>query len=161
MTFDHVVSLTAVIISFIGLVFVAVQLREGNRQRESESIVKLYDINRQLLSLAFDHPKLFPILDDAKDADPVWEKHYLQLWFNQLSLVHFYLKRSVVGKEFRESLVRDLGDFMVQKNMQRHWHKYAKAYPDSFQELVNGIIKKNEPPAAAHVDARKHQATKT
>ena len=71
MTLDHFVSLFSAAISFAGLLLVVLQLRDSNRQKEAESLVELYDINRQLLSLGFSHPQLFTILEDAKNADPL------------------------------------------------------------------------------------------
>jgi len=153
MSLDHWVAVFSASVSFVGLLLVALQLRDSTRQRELDSLVEVYDINRQLLSLGFSHPQLFTILDDAKNVDPVWERYYLQMWLNQLSLVHTYLQRSVVGGELRESLNRDLADFMIQQNMRRHWQKYGKAYPVSFQKLANDLIKDNEPPKAAHVNS--------
>jgi hypothetical protein len=143
---DHFVSVFSVVIAFLGLLLVAIQMRNATRQREAESLVKLTDINRELLSLGFSHQQLFPILEDADDADPVWERRYLQLWLNQLSLVHLYLKRSVVDNELRQSLERSLADFMTLKNMRRQWQRDRATYPDSFQRLVDGLIAKGEPP---------------
>jgi hypothetical protein len=162
MTLDHWVALFSTVISFVGLVFVAVQLRDANRQRESDSLVKIYDINRELLSLGFSHPQLFAILNDADNADPVWERRYLQLWLNQLSLIHTYLKRSTIRGELKDSLEQNVGDFMTMNNMRRQWHERGKAYPASFQKLVNDMIEKHEPPPpAAHVKGTASQAAKT
>ena len=149
MPLEQSVAVISAAISFVGLLFVAVQIRNATRQREAESLVKLTDINRELLSLGFSHPQLFPILEDADDADPVWERRYLQLWLNQLYLVHLYLKRTVVDNELKQSLKRSLTDFMTLKNMRRHWQRDRAAYSESFQKLVDGIIEKGEPPLTA------------
>lgn len=149
MSFDQIVSLSSALISFVGLLLVAWQLRDGNKQQELASLVEIYDINRELISLGFSHPQLFAILRDTKDADLVWERRYLQMWLNQLSLIHSYLKRSVCDAELKESLERSLADFMMMENMQSHWQKYAQFYPASFQQMVNDCIKKGKPPEAA------------
>ena len=158
MSLDHFVSVFSAAIAFVGLLLVAIQMRSATRQREAESLVNLTDINRELLSLGFSHPQLFPILEDADDTDPVWERRYLQLWLNQLSLIHQYLKYSVTDNELRESLKRSLADFMTLRNMRRHWQCDRATYPDSFQKLVDGIIEKGEPPvkAARHVSYAQH-----
>jgi hypothetical protein len=142
MTLDHYVSIFSAAISFVGLLLVVLQLRDSARQRASQSLVEIYDMNRQLISLGFSHPELFAILADAKDPDPVLERRYLQLWLNQFSLVNSYLNQSVFKGELKESLVSDLTDFMTLNNMQHHWRKYGRFYPASFQALVDGIIKK-------------------
>jgi hypothetical protein len=152
MSLDNYVAIFSAVVAFAGLLLVALQIRASTRQRESESLVELYDINRQLLSLGFSYHGLFQVLEDKKAADPLAEKRYLQLWFNQLSLTHIYLQRSVVHPELRESMERNLADFMLMENAQRHWRQYGTFYPTSFQRYVNGILKQIEPPVtAAHV----------
>ena len=163
MSLDHWVSLFSAAISFVGLLFVAVQIRDSTRQRESDSLVKIYDINRELLSLGFSHPQLFAILNDSDHADPIWERRYLQMWLNQLSLIHTYVKRAAIRGELKDSLEQNVRDFMTMKNMRRQWHERGTAYPASFQKLVNDMIAKHEPPlpAAAHVKHQKHQDART
>ncbi len=153
MSLDHIVSIFSAAVSFIGLLFVALQIRASTRQRESDSLVKITDINRELLSLGFSHPQLFTIMEDGKTADPVWERRFLQLWLNQFSLVHSYLTQSVLRAELKENLERDLSDFMAMENMRRHWQRYGMLYPASFQKYVNAILKKVEPPVAAQVSS--------
>jgi hypothetical protein len=147
MSSDHWVSVFSTVISFAGLLLVALQIRDSTKQRESDSLVELYDINRQLLSLGFSHPVLLQILEDKKTTDPLMEKRYLQLWLNQLSLSFAYLQRSVAQPELRESLERNLVDFMTMENMRRQWQQYGSFYPASFQKSVNEILEKMEPPA--------------
>jgi hypothetical protein len=160
MSLDQIVSICSAAIAFVGLLLVAVQMRGATRQREAESIVKLSDINRELLSLGFDHPALFKILEDTPDADPTTERRYLQLWLNQLLVVHLYLRHSVVDNDLRQSLERSLADFMTLKNMRQHWQHDRASYPDSFQKLVDGIIEKGERPvkAARHESDAQHLA---
>lgn len=148
MSFEQIVSLSSAIISLVGLLLVAWQLRDGNRQQELASMVEIYDINRELISLGFSHPQLFAILADTKDADLVWERRYLQLWLNQLSLIHSYLKRSVYDTELKECLERSVADFMLMENMRSHWEKYRQFYPASFQRMVDDCTKNVKPTEA-------------
>ena len=142
MTLDHAVSLFSATLSFVGLMLVVYQLRASTKQRESDSIVKIYDINRQLLTLGFSHPQLFDILTDAPNADPMWERRYLQLWLNQLSLILTFLNSSVQSTELKACLRQNLTEFFSYENMRRHWKDNAVFYPESFQTLVNEIVKK-------------------
>ncbi len=160
MTLDQGIALFSATIAFVGLVFVGFQLRDGTRQQRSQSIVEIYGVNRELISLGFSHPQLFEVLADAKKADPILERRYLQLWLNHFSLVDTYLTLAVLKGDLKESLVRDLTDFMTMHNAQRHWQKFGQFYPASFQKLVDDVIKKNEPPEAAHAKhlARNHEA---
>ena len=123
--------------------------RDGNKQQELSSLVEIYDINRELLSLGFSHPKLFEILGDAPDADRTLERRYPQLWLNQFALIHAYMKDSVFKRELKDSLLRDVAEFFTMENMQRHWRHHGAFYPVSFQEFVGDVLKKNEPPQAA------------
>ncbi len=77
---------------------------------------------------------------DTKDADLIWERRYLQMWLNQLSLIHSYLRRSVCDAELKECLERSIADFMMMENMQGHWEKYGQFYPTSFQKMVNDCV---------------------
>ncbi len=110
-----------------------IQLRDHNRQRKLESEIRVYDVNRELLKLGFDRPELFEILEDAEEVDPVWERRYLQLWLNQLTLIFAMHKRGYFKDELESSLVRDNKDFMLLNNMRHHWQGYRKYYPASFR----------------------------
>jgi hypothetical protein len=150
---DHGVAIFSAAIAFAGLLLVAVQLHRATQQREAEALVKIYDVNRELLSLGFTHPQLFAILQDEENVDPIWQRRYLQLWLNHLSLLHLYLTHSVFAAELEDSESHALAEFMTLKNMRRHWQKNGEFYPVSFQKRVNAIIEKGEPLDAAHRDS--------
>jgi hypothetical protein len=137
---DHWISLFSVAISFAGLMLVVRQLRDNTKQQESASLVEINDLNQRLISLGFSHPQLFAILHDAKDADPLWEQHYLQLWLNQMLLIHTYLRRSALEAELKEGLLGDFAHLAGHENFQRHWRKCASVYPKSFQTLIDSLI---------------------
>jgi hypothetical protein len=149
MWFDQYLPLFTAGMTFVGLLFVAMQIRDATKQREMDSLVKVYDINRELLSLGFSHPQLFAIMENTGKTDPMWENRYLQLWFNQFSLVHSYLRHSLFRREFKESLDRDITDFMRLENVRRHWERNSQYYPSAFQNYANALIKKIEPPTKA------------
>lgn len=140
MSVDQMVAVFSALTSFAGLVFVALQMRDATRQRRQGSLSEIYDINRQLLSLGFDHPQLFAILVDKGCAEPEWERRYLQMWLNQLSLIYSTIKQGGFDPEFEQSLEWDIRFFMTLENMRRHWKRYREFYPASFQALVNGIV---------------------
>jgi hypothetical protein len=163
MTLDQKIALLSSVIAFVGLIFVALQLRDSTRQRRSDSLVKILDINRELIALGFAHPTLFAILAGKDNTDPLWTQRYLQLWLNQFSLVHSYLEHSMLGGEVRDNLLRDISEFMLNDNVRKHWHTFGHLYPASFQAYINGILKKDEPPQkAAHPgESRRHHDAKT
>jgi hypothetical protein len=150
MSLDQWISIFSASLSLVGLLFVAWQLRDGIQQRESESLVKILDVSRELITLGFSHPQLFAILADEK-ADATLQKHYLQLWFNHFALIYSYIQRSVLRDELRENLQRDLNDMLRMRNMRQHWQEYGTFYPDSFKRYVNGIMERLGPLEVAQV----------
>jgi len=142
MSVDQIVAVFSALVSFAGLVFVAMQMRDATKQRRIESVQRLIDANRELLSLAFSHPNLLDILNDTGKADPQWELRYLQLWLNQLMMVHTMLEHRGFDPDYREGLERDIADTLASDNMQRHWMRVSYAYSKSFQKRVNAAIAK-------------------
>jgi hypothetical protein len=142
MTIDQWVGSFSAVISFAGLLLVAVQLRDSNRQRQLESQIRLYDINRELVSMGFSHPHLFGILEDAEGINPTLERRYLQLWLNQLALIKSFQESGGFRKDVGASFNADLRDMVVMSNMRRQWERFGKYYPTSFQRMVNEILDK-------------------
>jgi hypothetical protein len=66
-------------------------------------VVKLYDINRELISFAISHPPLLNVLEDEKIANPLAEKRYLQLWLNQLTTATMSRKSNKSVKHWRST----------------------------------------------------------
>ena len=151
MLFDHFVPLLSALVGVAGFFYVARQFRISQRQRESESLVKLYDINRELLSLAISHPVLLEILEDRECSNSLLKKRYLQMWLNQLSITFEFLQRTVIDSELKQSLLLNIEDFFSANNLREHWREYGLFYPLSFQIHVNHILKKVEPPEAAQL----------
>ena len=158
MTTDQYIALFSASVSSVALLFLGLQLRDATRQRTSDSLVKILDTNRELITLGFSHPQLFEILTGDKDINHVFTQRYLQLWLNQFSLVFFYLQNSVLPGEAKENLERDLSEFMNMPNMCKHWQKFGRLYPVSFQAYINGIFKKDESPGGkpTHHEGQAH-----
>ena len=130
------------LLTFAGLLFVAWQMRDANKQSKLESQIRLYDINRDLISLGFSKPELFKILKDEKGVDATLQRRYLQVWLNQLCLVDTFRRSGEFTKDVEESFETDIRDMMLLENMRRHWQTFGKYYPASFQESVNDILNK-------------------
>lgn len=140
MTFDQSLAILSALLSSLGLIGVAIQIRQATRQRWVETVQRLFDNNRELLTLGFEHPKLLTTLNDGANPDP--ETRYLQLWLNHLAVVHTILKHGGFDADFRNGLEADLADTIAANNMQNHWLRVGKFYPASFQKRVNAIIAK-------------------
>jgi hypothetical protein len=139
-TLDNLLTFAGLILTFAGLIFVALQMREENRQRKIESQIRMHDINRELISMGFDKPELFEILKGTNQTTSEFERRFLQLWLNQLSMFHSLKEAGDMQKEFEESCDRDLRNMFEKANMRRHWEGVGKFYPASFQKAVNAII---------------------
>lgn len=139
MSLDHYVTLFTTLLSFAGWLLVVHQLRDATAQRRVESQLQLTTLNRELLTLGFSHPELFQVLHGRK-ADPLVERHYLQLWFNQFALIHSFHQRRLFAPELHASLERDLRDFLTQDNLRRHWQQHRQYYPGPFQAYVDGLL---------------------
>lgn len=136
--FDYLPAV-AFVLSFISISLVLMQLHDLMAQRKIDSQIRIDDINRQLITLGFSHPELFKVLH-GEEADPIVERHYLQLWFNQFYLIHSYQSRGLFPSDRRESLERDIRDFFMQDNMLRHWRHYRNYYPSSFQTFMDTLV---------------------
>lgn len=115
-------------------------MRRATVQRELDSLVRLYDSNRQLISLGFEHPELFAVMADDDTVDPVLRERFLQLWMNHLNLLHLFIKNSAFAPELRDSESHALAEFVTHKNMRAHWQQNRAVYPPSFQKRVDAII---------------------
>lgn len=136
--FDYV-SAAALVVSAISLSLVLLQLYDNITQRRIDASIRISDINRDLVTLGFSHPQLFQILH-GEASDPVVERRYLQLWFNQFLLIYTYQARGLFRSEHRESLGRDIRDFLKFQNVQSHWREFRQYYPASFQDFVNTLL---------------------
>lgn len=138
------VALFSALISFAAIFLLIFQLYNHTEQRKLESLMQLYGINRELIGLGFAHTQLFDVLLDLEGVDPVWERRYLQLWLNQLALIHACHCRGLFVAELHEGLSIELREFMSMANMRRHWRRYGHVYPTSFRKLVDGIVQQIE-----------------
>jgi hypothetical protein len=125
---------------FVSVLIVAWQMRDATKQSKLESQIRLYDINRELISMGFTKPELFEVLKDENKADPTLERWYLQLWLNQLSLFHSLKSAGVLERDYQESVEHDLRDMFGMPNMRRHWQEFGRFYPASFRNTVNDIL---------------------
>lgn len=130
------------LISFAGLVFVGVQLMRDAKNREIQSVIEIYDINRDLITLGFSQPELFKVLKGADIQDAELQQRYLQLWINQMAPINVFLKQAAIKGELKESLLTDQAEFFELPNVKKHWGSFGKFYPKSFQKTVADLTKK-------------------
>ena len=137
------IAAVSLILSFVSISLVLIQLYDNIAQRRIDASIRISDINRQLVSLGFSHPALFAVLH-GEPSDPTVERRYLQLWFNQFLMVYTYQDRGLFKTEHRESLGRDIADFLKLQNVQLHWRAFRQFYPASFQDFVNSLLPEHD-----------------
>jgi hypothetical protein len=141
MSLDQWVAIATIatpVVAFFGLFQVARQLMDGTDQRRMESVLQIYGVNREIISLGFTTPELLQILH-GKKANPLVERHYIQLWFNQFLLIYNFRNRKFFPVDIRESLERDIHYFMEESNAQRFWQQNRIYYPEAFQNYIDRL----------------------
>ncbi len=126
--------------SLVSLLLVVLQLRQNTDQRRLESILAIYDVNRQLIGMGFENPVLFKVLNDEPDVDPALERRYLQLWLNQIAIIHHLDSRGLVPAELGEGFKADITGFLALKNMRRHWQRTKRLYPGSLRATLDAMV---------------------
>lgn len=140
MTIDQWLLAAQDLIALLGFLVIIIQLQDSNRQTKLESQIHIHEITRDLISLGFSNPQLFEVLKNSKHVDPTVQARYLQLWLNQLSLIHSFRQTGAFEKDVQDSFEADLRDIVRMPNMRRHWSIVEKYYPASFQKSVNEIL---------------------
>lgn len=136
--FDYMAAV-ALAVSCHSFMMGIVQLKELLKQRKLDWVTRIFDVNRQLITLGFSQPELFDILHDVPGADPRREQHYLQLWLNHAVQIFHTKERGFLEPELAASLEADFRDLLQQENMQRHWRLYRRFYSASFQTYVDTL----------------------
>lgn len=137
---SDIVAAVSALFSFISLLLVVLQLRQNTEQRRLESVLSIYDVNRHLIALGFENPELFKVLQDGTDIDPTMERRYLQLWLNQIAIIHFLESRGLIAPELGEGFNADIAGFLAMENMQRHWQRHKRLYPASLRAALDALI---------------------
>jgi hypothetical protein len=138
------VAILSAFMSFASVLLVVLELRHNRQQRRLDSILCVYEINRELISLGFDHPELFKVLQDAPDVEPSVERRYLQLWLNQIAAIHFLMSHGLLPKVVSVNLWADVAGFFKMDNMRRHWASVRGVYPTSLQVVLDDAVRAAE-----------------
>src|SRR5262245_50254757 len=121
MTPSDYMSAVSLVFGCISICLVVFQQINDTRQRRIESLIRIYDGNRELLIEGFASPQLFKVLADAPNVDPEEKRRYLQMWLNRVLMNYFILREAHFPADVRESLENDIRDFFFLKNMQEYW----------------------------------------
>ena len=136
---EVLVSYCALIVSGCSLLLVGIQVKLLRNQLRLDALIRLKDINRELLVLGFTHPELFEVLN-GNAIDPEKEKRYLQLWLNQIDVIWHGLKSNLFTKDYEAGLRRDISDMFQLESMRKHWNIASVYYSRGFVKYINRII---------------------
>lgn len=130
----------ALCIALISALFVFFQLRVGKKQVSLEHFSKIIAVNRELLTLGFQDPELFRVIDGKKIEDEVKLRKYLQLWVNQTDLIFKAKKAKVLDKETIKALDSDVAELFALQEMRKHWNEVGQYYSKDMQAYINRLI---------------------
>ncbi len=135
----------ALIVSLFLMFLTARQVSLLSRQLRLDSQIKISDANRQIISLGFDKPELWKIVDDSReilDAKKAEQrKRYLQLWFNHIQIVWKANDLGLFDQDEWRASRADIADFLTIRALRTHWSEVKRFYSKPFQKFIDSIIR--------------------
>jgi len=144
MEISEYIAVISTVISLTSLAVVVIELRHNRGQSKTSALIQIYDINRQLLSLGFSNPELFKIIGSGSESEEEYGRRYLQLWLNQMALIHHLNQRGLFTEPQWNSLRADIDYFLTIPKMREHWKAYRRYYPGDFQIFLDQTVKQIE-----------------
>lgn len=134
----------AIVISLFVMFLNGRQVSLLNRQLQLDSLIKISDANREIISLGFEKPGLWSIIDDSagildsKGAEQ--RKKYLQLWFNQMHIIWKAWRLDLLDQDEWIACRADIVDSLQLRALRSHWSEVEEYYPRGFRKFLNSII---------------------
>ena len=141
-----IIAALALAVSLIVMFFNARQLSLLMRQLRLDSLIKISDGNREIISLGFEKPELWKILydsteiPDAKNAEE--RKRYLQLWFNHMHVIWKAHELGLLDRHEWTACSIDIEDFLSIRSLRVHWQEVRSFYPEPFQKFMDNTIRR-------------------
>ncbi len=142
------IAVLALVVSLIVMFFNSRQLSLLVRQLRLDSLIKISDCNRQLVSLGFAKPELWKALNestdllDGKTAED--RRRYLQLWFNHMHVIWKAHRLGLLDRDEWNACRVDLIDSLRIRYLRTHWSEVKEYYPKAFQCFVDDRIKEGD-----------------
>jgi hypothetical protein len=134
-------SLCAFIVSFISIVYVYIQWQAQKRQQRLDFHLKINEINRELIAMAFSDKELLNLLNGQEIQDKEQQKRYIQMWLNQSLFMWLGKQAGVIEDSAWYSLRRDIEKFVNIPSTNNHWWSVSTYYPPEFANFINGLVK--------------------
>ena len=138
----------ALTVSLFVMFLVARQVSLLNRQLRLDSLIKISEGNREIISIGFEKPELWKVLydsseiHDSKSAEE--RKRYLQLWFNHIHIIWKAHDLKLLDRHEWNACQADIADFLRIRSLRTHWSEVRNCYPEPFQIFLDSQIKKEE-----------------
>lgn len=152
MDISGIFAAVSAVVSVVSLLTVFVELRSGRLQRKAESLIQVYDANRELLTLGFDKPELFDVIGTGD-----YGHRYLQLWVNHIALIVELRRQNLFSPTQWKALDNDIGYFVENPKFRLIWPEIRMFYPRPLQKILDAKIAIVEKKEAA--EAITHEAS--
>ena len=148
-------SVFGLLVAIVGIWLTLSQLVLLRRQLRLDSLIKIMDSNRELVSIGFEHPIVWSALDSSSGTVLVEEaqaqNRYVQLWLNHVQVIWGAWKAHLVSKSEWEAYRRDMMEGFRVKALQERWKELAEFYPLEFQKLVAEVVDESKAEAGNRV----------
>lgn len=139
------------LVAAVGILITLAQLVLLRRQLRLDTLIKIIDSNRAIVSVGIDHPDVWPTLEenrqDSLAARAEVRRHYLQLWINHMQLMWGAWRLGVVSREEWNVYRLDMADLLQLPSSREHWDRVARFYPGNFRRFI-AQVRQHEVPKA-------------
>lgn len=126
-----------------GIALTLAQLGLFRRQLKLDALIKIMDSNREIVTLGFEHPRLWAAMvgegGSPSPEEAPTRRRYLQLWTNHMQVMWSAWRLGLVSGDEWEAYRQDLSEFLHSPALQGHWASVARFYPEGFQRLVSEL----------------------
>lgn len=152
------IAVVSAAVSLVSLAIVIIELRLGRKQSKTAALIRIYDINRELLAMGLEKPELLQAIGDESSGEEALERRYLQLWINQIALIHSMKERGLFDADQWDSLSRDISYFTENPKVRLMWPNIRRFYTSSFQRFMETKFSESQHAVAAEDSAEEPSA---
>ena len=138
-------SVFGLLVAIIGIWLTLSQLVLLRRQLRLDSLIKIVDSNRALVSIGFEYPVVWSALDSTSGTvlaeEARAQKRYVQLWLNHMQVMWGAWRAKLISKSEWEAYRLDMVEGFRGQALQENWKELVKFYPPEFAKLISEIVK--------------------
>lgn len=131
------ISAFALLVSLISTSVLFFLMRTTSRQTSLDAYCRINDINRTLITIGFEDRELLDLLDGHQINDHQKAQRYLQLWLNQIAIIHASRKLCLIDNNLWNSMFCDASEFFELPIMRDHWSQVRQYYDPELQSLLD------------------------